>query len=127
MTKTQICPHCRSVFEINGRLDFKAKSLQVINCPVCGQDIWLASGMWPQAWTVGKVIKREYNPAPPVLSSPPPGDNKPVWSDFKILPDLSAPLKNLSDTARQAVIAIIIILALVLLIKVSPWNVKSAK
>lgn len=126
MTKTQICPHCKSVFEINGRLDFKAKSLQVINCPVCGQDIWLPSGLWPQAWTVGKVIKRVYNPAPPVLSSPPP-DSKPVWSDFKILPDLSAPLKNLSATAKHAVIAIIIILALLLLIKVAPWNFKSAQ
>lgn len=127
MTQQQICPHCRSVFELNGQLDFGAKALQVINCPVCGQEIWIPSGLWPQQWTVGKVIVRNYEPSPPIIVSTPSDINKTVWGDFSFtqpLKDLgtnisnavSEPLKNLGQGAYKIGIWAVVILVLVFLI-----------
>lgn len=112
MTKQQICPHCRSVFEINGALDFGAKSVQAINCPVCGQEIWVDSGLWPQKWTVGKIITKEYNPAPPdIISQPVPTET--VWKDFSIL----GPLAGLGNNIKQIAIWAVIVLVLIAVIK----------
>lgn len=114
MTEQEICPNCRSTFEINGDLDFGAKSLQAINCPVCSQGIWVPSGLWPQRWTVGQVINRVEPTTPPVLFAP-PADDSPVWSKFTLpgqdqLAALGSGLYNIG-------IWVVVVLVLLFLIK----------
>jgi len=118
MATQQICPNCRSTFEINGALDFGAKSLQTVNCPVCSQDIWVPSGLWPQRWTVGKIINRVTPVTPPTLVAP-PSDDDPVWSEFVIPGQDQA--QALGRGLYNIGIWIVVVLILVLLIK---WSFK---
>jgi len=115
MTQNEICPNCRSTFEINGALDFGAPALQAINCPVCGQQIWEASGLWPQQWTVGQVISAQTNYPPPTVVTAPTGpDTQPVFSN------LTLPGGNLFNQVGQTFnnvgIWAVVVLVLVLLI-----------
>jgi hypothetical protein len=83
----QRCPNCKSTFEVNGSLDFGAARIQVINCPVCSQDIWEASGLLPQRWSVGQVITREKVTTKPVITPAPTGkDAEPLTADITLPP-----------------------------------------
>lgn len=118
MTRQEICPNCRSVYEINGALDFGAKSIQVVNCPVCSQEKWIASGLWPQRWTIGNVIKREVVTTPPVII-PPPEDPAPVFSDFRLPGQDQA--AALGQGLYKIGIWVVVVLVLIFLIKGGTW------
>lgn len=112
MSQTQICPNCRSTFQLNGATDFTAPSLQDVRCPVCDQDIWVASGFWPQRWSVGPVINALQPTSPPVaIAAITQQEAAPVWSGFSI-PGLS----TLEGGLQTAGIWVLAVLVLVLLI-----------
>ena len=115
MTRQEICPNCRSVYEINGTLDFGAKSIQVVNCPVCSQEKWIASGLWPQHWTIGNIITRQEPTTPPQII-PEPENAKPVFSDL-IIPGQDQ-VTAIGQGIYKIGIWVVVVLALVFLIKV---------
>lgn len=108
----EICPNCRSTFELNGTFDLSAPSLQDVNCPVCDQDIWVASGLWPQRWSVGAIITAQPYVKPQPVQQISAQDSKPVWSGFTI-----PGLNQVGQWLQDAGIFIIVVLVLVLLIK----------
>lgn len=117
MIQNEICPNCRSTYQISGRLDFGAPSLQVVNCPVCSQEKWIPSGIFPQRWVVGQVIDRQPVPGPAV-PIPKPDDIDPVW-------DITIPGQDAIVAAGQGIykigIWIIVVLVLVILIQYEPY------
>lgn len=115
MTHSEICPNCRSTYEVSGNLDFGAPALQSVNCPVCSQSKWLASGLWPQQWVVGKVLTRQ-----PVLTSPqvipPPADDTANWT-FQ-WPELGqTAVANAGQGLYKIGIWVVVVLVLVVLIR----------
>jgi len=83
MKKNEICPNCRSVYEIVGSIDLNAPSIQVVNCPVCNQGKWIPSGLVPYRWQVSKIITEQpVTTSPQIISDP--TQTAPVWSTFDI-------------------------------------------
>jgi len=115
--RNEICPNCRSTYSIKGTLDFGAPSLSVVTCPVCSQDKWIPSGLWPMRWVVGEVINRQPIPGPPV-PIPPPDQNGPVF-DFEI------PGQDAIVAAGRGLynigIWVVVVLVLIILIQYQPY------
>ena len=101
MARNEICPNCRSTYEIDGKLDFNTNSLSVVKCPVCTQEKWIPSGFpFPQSWKItGRVIDRRPVTSPPVRIGA-PKENKPVYVDFSILGEASKVGANISGTIK---------------------------
>jgi len=114
----QICPNCRSTFNLIDKVDIQAPSIQEIPCPVCGQKIWKSSGwVLPKRWSAGEVIKRYpaegAPPEPQVFGSDIPKEaQKPVWNiklpDFSAMPE--AAVSGIKTGAAVAVVLLILIL-----------------
>jgi len=115
MIENQICPNCRSTFEISGRLDFSAPSLQTIYCPVDNQAIWKASGLIPQRWSVGKIIDYVTPVSQPIPVTA-PTDDSPVWSHFEI--PFQNQLGSLGQGLYKIGLWVVIVLVLVAVIKI---------
>lgn len=57
------CPNCRSLLKATAVFSpLRSPALQILICPVCGQEINLARGLLPLKWSVSKVIERGPEP-----------------------------------------------------------------
>lgn len=102
MLHNEICPNCRSVYEVVGKLDFNANAISVCKCPVCTQEKWIPSGFpFPQSWTItGKVITRQPVTNPPVRLEA-PKNNKPVYVDFSLLGEATSVGDKITGTIKN--------------------------
>lgn len=55
------CPNCRSTLNTEGSFQTGAPYVQALNCPVCGQEIWVNRGLIPLLYKPFTVIWK--NPA----------------------------------------------------------------
>lgn len=56
-----ICPNCRSTLNTEGTFQTGAPYVQALNCPVCGQEIWVNRGLIPLLYKPFTVIERNPN------------------------------------------------------------------
>lgn len=119
------CPYCRSLYTLDGSLNFSAPKIQIINCPVCKYPQNIATDFpLPVSWGNPKVVER----------------NEPLmpWNEFKLTnvaaqnlskplsPELTEPLynlqapdwlKNIASGISGIGIWVIAVLVLIFLIK----------
>ncbi len=95
MTQNFRCPRCRSLIKLIGVTDYTAPQIQAINCPVCGQEWWIASDLPPQRWSTGQILER-YEPNTPLVESAqeiPLSLQKPA-ENLSILEDIRSGIKT---------------------------------
>lgn len=113
---TQICPHCRSLLELVGKVDWFAASITDLACPVCGQHIWVPSvpegTLVPHKWLSFSVLKAEEIPSTPPTDtgSVPSGEQSSILD--KTIQDAGNALSNLGKGLYNTGLWIVVVLIL---------------
>ena len=114
----EICPNCKSTFNLIDKVDISAPAIQRISCPVCNQEIWKPSGwILPKRWEVGEIIKRTPDkiPEPQNFGSTIPKDMQKSVYNFK-LPDFSAMSESAMTGIKIGGAVVVVIFAIVLIL-----------
>jgi len=112
---TQICPRCRSKFLLWSIPALYSPAIQIIKCPVCGQEINVSTPLTGFVKIIPGTILEKYdvpaNVPQVIIGQVSKEETESVWKDFSI----AEPLKNIGlGISTVGLVAALIVIAVLL-------------